>query len=532
MHLLSCEHPQRVFNKYIGEYIWTTCGKCNACKVAKAARWTDALERERLLHRYCFFVTLTYDDVNLPLLRPEYFSHFEWNKQNFIEHDISLIASRTYDNICIPFKEIDFEHSDADEALFFNMIEDFGGIPYCSSTDIQYFNKRLNKYFHDNATSQFKNFRYFCVQEFGSTTLRPHVHGIYYTDRRDCAEIFQTAVDVCWQRGRTDCKYVENSACAYVAQYVNKLSDLPLFYQKAPLAPRYLFSKHIGFEDFTNSLRAGSNGSIDLQKVFDNESVEVCYRGKANSTKLVVRPLDKATQNYLFPKCPLFKQVSYTCRVELYNISSRFPAKGFENFLKRVEDYLLRIYEHTDYNFRLLNTEFSDFLYNMFYLDWTSGDEDKQTRAYGWLRRLYYLSKHVIKLACIFKVSVLTYVNKIVSYFDKKELYLLKQMYTYQAEYVSKKDNCSDDLSLMYPEYLTQTCGISLGEYISSFDPFDVRQVREDSASLYYSNKKTHFKNAYLDSLKLKDKYSNFFNHLKSFYYAKKCNETLETFSA
>lgn len=532
MHLMSCEHPQRVFNKYIGEYVWTTCGKCNTCRNAKAMRWTDALERERLKHRYCFFITLTYDNRSLPLLRPEVFSYYVWNEKNFSEYDTKLVASRLHDDICIPFNDIDFEHSESDKELFFNMIQDFGGIPYCSSTDIQYFNKRLNKYFHDNVTYQFKNFRYFCVQEFGSTTFRPHFHGIYYTDRQEIAQVFEHAVDVCWNYGRTDTKFVESSACSYVAQYVNKFSDLPLFYQKAPLAPRYFFSKHLGTEDFTDTFRIGDERTKDLQEIFNNGIVETCVRRKASDTKFVVRSLDKGTQNFLFPKCPFFKQISNTCRVELYNISCRFSSEGFEAFLKRVEVYIKRIYDDPAWNFRLLNTEFSDFLYHVWYLDWISDNEDKHTRAYGWLRRLYYLSRKVVRMACIFKVSLSTYVDKIVQFYDHKELYLLKKMYDYQQTYVSEKDNVSDELALMYPEYLTQTCNVGIGEFIDVFNPLDVRLVRADSASRAFSNKKTHFKNAYLDSLKLRENYKSFFNHLKHYFYAKKCNETLEAFAS
>ena len=104
MHLLSCEHPQRVYNKYINEYVWVSCGKCNCCRNAKAFRWTDALERERLLHRYCMFVTLTYSDDNLPKLELGFFHdvcdsmlEIEFDKQNPF-----LVSSNKYDNKCIP----------------------------------------------------------------------------------------------------------------------------------------------------------------------------------------------------------------------------------------------------------------------------------------------------------------------------------------------------------------------------------------------------------------------------------------------
>lgn len=85
MHLLTCEHPQRVFNKYINQYVWVACGHCNSCQNAKAYRWTDALERERLNSRYCLFVTLTFDDLHLPTMGLGYFPDFEVSHENFLK---------------------------------------------------------------------------------------------------------------------------------------------------------------------------------------------------------------------------------------------------------------------------------------------------------------------------------------------------------------------------------------------------------------------------------------------------------------
>lgn len=532
---MSCEHPQRVYNKYIGEYVWVTCGKCNTCKNAKAARYTDALERERLNHRYCFFVTLTYSDEELPKYHESFFSDYELSAESWIDNNVELVSNREYDKECIPFKDLytkDFEMSIPDRNLFFTLYKTFGGIPYASMSDIQYFNKRLNKFFRDNATGKFKNFRYFVVSEFGSTTIRPHFHGIYYTDRPECARLFKDGVSVCWKHGITDCQYVEKSACSYVAQYVNKLFDLPLFYQKAPFAPRYLFSKHLGCKDFTDTFGTMSDDTTDLQTLFNNEVVTCCRRKGASSTSFMVSTLDKSTQNFLYPKCPFFKQISHSCRVELYNIGARFFQGTFEGFRQRVVNYIRRIYFDPAWNFRLLNTELSDFLLNVFYNDYMSEDEEKCNRAYGWLRRLYYTSRKVLRNACNMKVSLSTYVEKIENYYNKKELYLIGKMYDFQKKYVEAKECVSDDLVLMYPEFLHTNLKSSFGEFLTIFTPQDVISQRKDAAYFAFSNKKTHFKNAYLDSLQYKENYKLLYNSLKTFIYAKECNEITEAFAS
>ena len=56
----------------------------------------------------------------------------------------------------------------------------------------------------------------------------------------------------------------------------------------------------------------------------------------------------------------------------------------------------------------------------------------------------------------------------------------------------------------------------------------------KDAEYLALSNKKTHFKNAYLDSLQYKKdpKYKSLYCLIKTYLYAKKCNETIEAFAA
>lgn len=543
MHLLSCENPKRVFNKYIGEYVWTTCGHCNTCRNAKAARWTDALERERIYHRWCLFVTLTYEDKWLPKIQ---LLDMESNllngcvEDNFFKVDPVLESNRLHDSICIPFHDLlhrnDVKYPDSpqeDIDLFFGLYKQFGGIPYFSCSDLQLYHKRLNKYFYDNVTNRFKNFRFFAVSEFGSTTLRPHAHIIYYVDDERVANAFAKAVSVCWRYGITDTQYVEKSACGYVAQYVNKHSDLPLFYKTGKLKPRYWFSKRpiIGVQDQSNTLSIVRDDSEVLQEVFDNCLVETCSRKNGHSTEYVKRPLSKSVENRLFPKCPSFKQVSDSCRIELYNIASRFQRKGFtsfERFRFEVQDYLERIYVRLDWSYRSLNTEFSDFLYEKFYKPFMSGIEKDVNAAYEWLRRLYYTSRKVLYYACLFKVNLLTYVNRIIEYYNKKELWLLSKKYGYQQVY----NGSVEDLALMYPEYLLNN-GFTIKEYIDFIGiPKDVKSQKEDGAFYAFSNKKNHFKNAYLDSLEFKRTYKNLFITLKTYFYAKKCYEALEAFAS
>lgn len=98
MQLLSCEHPVRVFNRFVNDYIWVPCGKCAICKNKRAAHYTELLEREKLQHSYAFFVTLTYSDESLPFISQGFLDNIADTKV--------YVSSRSRDCICIPFAEL------------------------------------------------------------------------------------------------------------------------------------------------------------------------------------------------------------------------------------------------------------------------------------------------------------------------------------------------------------------------------------------------------------------------------------------
>ena len=511
MHLMSCEHPVRVFNKYLNEFVWTTCGKCNSCKNRRAKFWTDALERERADSKFTMFVTLTYDDYSLPVYNFtggfEVVEDVPENLRGF------LLSTRLRDVECLALSK-DLFDTDADRELFSYYLKN-NGIPYASKSDIQLFNKRLNKYFHDHVTNKYKNFRYFIVSEYGSTTLRPHFHALYFTDDNEVARCFQDGVLSCWKFGRIDCQYVENSACSYVAQYINKLSDLPSFYKAKPIRPFFLASRNpiIGSCD--------KYGESD-KEIFDKCSVESLTYSRKDS-RYVLTPIDKSTENRLYPKCAFYRSLSDSLRTELYTISSRFNAQGgYREFREKVQRYLRCIYNcPITCEFSLKPCSFSEVLRKM--VDSFSKQGD------NWLRRCYYLSRKFLFNAKRFGISIYAYLRKIDEYWNKKELYLLKKFYGFQEEYVKQANSDISDIALMYPDYLWNN-GFTIGDYLKLYEPDDVKVQRKDAAYFAFSNKITHFKNMYLESLKVKN--NHYYKQLKRFYHAKKCNEISEALSA
>ena len=510
---MSCEHPKRVYNKYIQEYIWVPCGECNTCKVRKASTYTKLCEIERQNSLFTMFVTLTYDEPSLPV-----YTLTGGFDDNFIIADFnnfkcqSLRASRLHDVDCIPISSLDFEEQ-CDKDLFMYYLT-HNGIPYASRSDIQLFNKRLNKWFFDNVTHKYKNFRYFIVSELGSTTLRPHFHALYFVNDSEVGRRFSEAVLACWKYGRTDTQYVENSACSYVAQYLNKLSDLPSFYKTRSLRPFYLASRNPFI------------GAVDKYAQSDEEILYKCsptsFNYRPKDSQLVLSQLDKSVENRLFPKCPFYGQISNSLRTEFYTIARRFESRTYELFREKVRSFLDITYDYYDWYCSLSGvlpvvSEFSEYLREK--VDGFSLEGD------NWLRRLYYLSRKVLSNALRFGLSIYAYLQRIDLYWKNKEVYLLKEMYRFQTDYMSKRGNDAFDIQLMYPEFLHKN-GLFIGDVLSMFTPDDVRCQREDAAFYQRKNKNTHFKNMYLESLSLKN--NHYYKQLKNYYYAKKRNEISE----
>lgn len=507
---MSCEHPVRVYNKYIDKYLFVPCGKCNTCLNRKAMYWTNQCEKERRNSMFTMFVTLTYDELSLPVYNVSGgFDYLNKIEEGLQKKQIRYLQSiRLHDTECMALDTEKLFDEDADKELFFEFLKG-KGIPYASKSDIQLFHKRLNKWFFQNVTNKYQNFRFFLVSELGSTTLRPHFHALYFINDSEVARRFNEGILASWQFGRIDCQYVENSACSYVAQYINKLHDLPSFYKAKQIRPFYLCSRSPIIGNVVESTQSD-------EEIFNSGTVQTfSYRRK--DSRLVLVELDKSTENRIYPKCPCFSQISNSLRVELYSAVCRFKCATFQGFKDRVKVFL----DDLEYKFKV--SDFVSLLREKVDGFSVEGEE--------WLRRLYYLSRKAFKNALRFGISIFAYVQKIDEYYKNKELHLINKMYEFQEQYMENENNSPsvDDLVLMYPDFLHDV-GFSLGEWLNQFTPKEVKCMRSDAASLAYSNKSNHFKNQYLDSLV--DKGDRFYKSLKNYFYAKKRYEISEAFAS
>lgn len=500
MNIVDCENPRRVYNKYLGEYVWTSCGYCKTCKKRRASRWIARLEVERSQHLVSFFTTLTYANEWLPILAVDPNGDkdklFDWR------HDIEVSVS----------KDLTFLTA-ADRQYFDMRIAQFKGIPYVSVIDIQKFHKRLNKYFHDNVTHKWQNFRFFTVTEYGSTTLRPHVHSIYFVDERSVADCFEEAVRSCWFYGHSYSEPVLKTASSYVAQYLNELFELPSFYKDRPLRPFFVCSKRPAIGCFAER-------SEDFKEIFDigvsNRVVPDTY----DSSKFVNVPLLKCIENRLFPKIKGFDFIPHSLRVELYKSSFKGVGErdGYERTFEDFCSFVSKCARANPVHYDLSNVgNYFSCICHAF-----------TDKGYECLRRFYYMVKRVYRNCLEFGVTIEQYVRKIEDYWSNKKLSCLRSFYEFQQNFT---DN-SEFLVYAYPEYCyTQNKkdwrDLSLVSIPSLVDCATYDMFCRESADCFDKLTKSHFKNSYFE--RLENSNAPLF-HILNLYYAQKRYEVAQTY--
>lgn len=177
------------------------CGRCISCKKRRASAWAFRLMQEDKIATSSHFVTLTYNDDNLPMLSP-----------------MAMMCKCRYR-----------EGFYGDQATL-------------CRCDMQKFFKRLRK-------NTGKKLRYYAVGEYGTDTKRPHYHAIMYNCSSD--DIFNA-----WHvngkiLGQVKFGDTHRAAIQYVTNYLNKSSD----YDPSPSIREFsLMSKGIGKNYLTDAI--------------------------------------------------------------------------------------------------------------------------------------------------------------------------------------------------------------------------------------------------------------------------------------
>lgn len=306
-----CERPKFIKNKYTGKFVTVPCGKCNVCLVSKTNVNTLLCNIEEACHKYCYFVTLTYDADSLPRVSPEVLEPVTdiYGKVSDGMQRFTFVC-RTPRLSCYgqPLYDAFFETSYISSFLSKTQTID-KTIPILYYKDVQLYIKRVRK-----QLSKFSSFpvRYYAVGEYGPKTFRSHWHILFYfSDDRQSENFIETARG-CWPFGRVDVSASRHSSASYLAGYVNNFSCVPTLLQAKPFRPRSFHSFHFGFAPYEE----------DKEKIYKDPFAYIDAKVLNLYSGYVPGRFTNRLRVWLFPRCPDFSNKDALQAYSYYNFYS------------------------------------------------------------------------------------------------------------------------------------------------------------------------------------------------------------------
>lgn len=269
-----CQHRSFITNRYTGRRIAVDCGQCDYCIHKRSKKASMRVKTAGSAFKYSYFVTLTYDNEHIPLMRCEVL-HSEYEDALNISGDkVFGYEHHSY----IPVSEYQPEDSSRLHHIFFSQVqgtvpfdretkeyvpvkdnwylsmdairsfirktqavdnsvypvaETYGIdnlIPFLNYVDVQNYIKRLRKHLH-SVLGTYEPLHFYAVGEYGPVHFRPHYHILLFTDSKEVSEVLRQCHDKSWKLGRSDFQIARGGASSYVASYVNSLSSAPLLYR-------------------------------------------------------------------------------------------------------------------------------------------------------------------------------------------------------------------------------------------------------------------------------------------------------------
>lgn len=234
---VSCFNPISVtFDDINGveHTIPVPCGKCPHCLSRRRSDWVIRLKNEFKTAKSAWFITLTYDDCNLPV-------------SSLV--DSSFISRRS------------------------EYIDNSAYFPVVYRRDVQLFLKRLRF-----DIRPFK-IRYFLVSEYGPTSFRPHYHLLLFDFPKELDIL--SHITNAWNSGFVSVSDVNEARILYTAAYMFGKTELPDYLKNHP--PFVSCSKGIGLsylEDSDNYFFHKNNFALYYQDGKYKKSLPRYYKDK------------------------------------------------------------------------------------------------------------------------------------------------------------------------------------------------------------------------------------------------------------
>lgn len=269
-----CQHRSFITNKYTGARIAVDCGQCDYCIHKRAKKASMRVKTAGSAFKYSYFVTLTYDNANIPLMSCSVL-HSDYEDVVGISGDIhhgheyhqyipvsryqcddnSVLRHIFFEQVqgTVPFDREIKEYVPVKDNWFLSMdaIRSFitktqavnktdypasaqygrdNLIPFLNYVDVQNYIKRLRKHLFQQLGS-YETLHFYAVGEYGPVHFRPHYHLLLFTNSEKVSEVLRYCHDKSWKLGRSDFQRSAGGSSSYVASYVNSLSAAPLLYR-------------------------------------------------------------------------------------------------------------------------------------------------------------------------------------------------------------------------------------------------------------------------------------------------------------
>lgn len=523
----KCEHPKMFYSKHNKKEIFVSCGKCLACRKARQTRWVVKLQNESKCHLYTQVMLLEYNDHSIPM--------YDYSDDPYFIEDNTPRLKEYYKKNPelkkIDLRDIKFKDDAEYDYIIGRLNGSVTSLPHASVFDIQIFKKRLNTKIKREITGEYGSFRSAIVAEYGSTTFRPHYHCIFFFDDERIVQKLPQFVRDCWKDqdgnslGFAKVEPDHGHFASYISKYITKPADIPEIYEYPGFKTFFLTSRHPPL----GSLCTGAQN----RTIFDMctpKKVEFIREG--NQVVPKVFPIGTDLENRIFPKCPLYSKVSVPDRFFLYHLA--FDADGlfyesYEAFLNTLLRSSLIVTQNTLFNF----AEFENRLQclkvdiDQGHLIWKRDNKSVLVRELcgdytteNSFHVLYSVCNRIRLQKIKFNVSYGDYVRQIFRYYDYcKPQSQLKDWYRQMHDKLI--DDPEYDLRFFYP----------LSFYRAGWHPEesdDSVQWIKDLKQKYFDSTKTHRKNAYFESRRLKEYDYNLYLTIKNYYYAKKCDEAIK----
>lgn len=222
-------------------YVYVPCGKCEACLTNRKNAWSFRLSQELKNSESGYFITLTYDDDNIPL------------ESKIVDGEMVVVAS-------------------------------------VNKRDVQLFLKRLRKKIEPYKV------RYFLVSEYGPQTFRPHYHMILFNFPQLLKNKLYDIINESWKLGFIAVDDISPGRIAYCCSYCLDSSRLPKQYtrnfmlcsKRPALGSTYLDNDSVcryhvdNLDDFVYISEAGKVSKIKMPRYYrdklfsDDEKYQLC----------------------------------------------------------------------------------------------------------------------------------------------------------------------------------------------------------------------------------------------------------------